>query len=577
MAMKNLLITGVLLMLLGSSSGIGQQKLLIIAADDFIEAVRPLQRFKEASARRCVLMSLTDVYNLSFPGDEAEQVKRCIAFYEQIDGIEHVLLVGDVDRFPVRWRWWGLPGQEGWSVSELYYADLYEDGTKTFDDWDSNNNGLYGEIEFTPDGTINNDHIDFLPDVSVGRIPASTEAEVTAYVDKVIAYEIKTRPSDPWFKKAGLYTGSWFSNANAVKDGIGSALTSKGVTLIKRYWDWQNDQAPAGVPGTIISDLNSGIGFANYLGHGNTASWACLGLNSNQLQNLNNAHRLPVVFSGACDTGMFARMAPFDLYRDIAGQGHCGTDQGELLPPGPYPHTNVPRPACVQDGQMACNNSTYTFDRPCVAETFIFGNPTGSTGAIAYLGERTGGQATIVDLDRKFFEAYKQGRDILGYMWTYMLEQYYAQHKLANSHTWWRDPSQWRVGHTFDEPQKLVLFGDPSLVVGGAFTRTVSGPVSDLFFPFFLSYSRHRIVGDVTVAAGEALTADQGVSILFDSGRKVTAVDSRAGFGFHVNGEPHAPVYLLAPVPPPCSENVVRGVKVRGQMRLRNGGAIKLY
>jgi len=577
MSARNLLMAGILLMSVASFSATAQEKLLIVAPDDFIDELEPLQRFKAATARRCTLVSLTNVDNMNFPGDQAEQVKRCIAFYKQTDGIEHVLLVGDVDRFPVRWRWWGLPDQEYWGVSELYYADLYENGTTTFDDWDFNNNGLYGEIEFSPDGTINNDRIDFLPDVSVGRIPASTEAEVVVYVDKLIAYELKTRPSDPWFKKAGLYTGSWLTNANATKDGVATVLADKGFSTIKRYWDWQSNQAPPGVPGAIINDLNAGVGFANYLGHGNTSSWACLGLGTSQLGSLTNTGRLPVVFAGACDTAMFARMARFHPYKDVNGQGHRGTGMGETLAPGPYPHNGLPRPACLQDGQLVLGGTIHVFDRSCVAETFLLGNPTGSTGAIAYIGERTGGQGTIVDLDREFFAAYENGHQILGDMWVYMLQQYHAQHNLGDSHTWWREPSQWRVGHTLDEPQKLVLFGDPSVVVGGAFANTVSGSAADWIFPFFLSYSRRRVTGNVTVAAGAALTADQGASILFESGRKITALDPRPAFGFHANGKPNAPVYLLAAGPQPSSSNVVRGIRIKGQMRLRNAGAVKLY
>jgi hypothetical protein len=193
-------------------------ELLIIAPEAFIDELLPLLRFKEASGRPTVLVSLTQVYaNPQCSGaDEAEQVKRCIAFYQASLGIEHVLLVGDVDQFPVRYRWWGLPGQEGWAVSDLYYADLYKHGTTTFDDWDANNNGLYSEIEFTDPGncapncrSINNDDIDFIPDVTVGRIPASTGAEVAAYVNKVIAYEMRTTTADAWFNKAALYTGTW--------------------------------------------------------------------------------------------------------------------------------------------------------------------------------------------------------------------------------------------------------------------------------------------------------------------------------------------------------------------------------
>jgi hypothetical protein len=452
--------------------------LLVLACEDFLDALKPLKAHKDYTGIKTYIQSWQSL-NKSFGGvgvDEPERVKKGIAAYEKYCDTKYVMLAGDIDKFPTRYRWWGLPNQEYWAVSDLYYADLYKQGTETFDNWDVNGNGLFGEIEFSPDGTINNDNIDFLPDVAVGRIPASTVAEITAYVNKVITYELGTLPSSSWFKKVGLYTGDWLTDANTVKDGIGSNMAADGFTLTKRYTTFSTPpQPPAGVPGTVISDFNSGVGFANYLGHGNSGAWAfnysngAFSLTSTSLSALNNANHLPIVFAAACDTGMFARMTRFDPYKDVNGVGHRGTNNGETLNPGPYPHVNLPKPAPIQDGQVTWDSQTRRFDMECIAETFIFGNPIGSTGAIAYLGERSGGQVTSRDLDRFFFEAYYSGGStvVLGNMWRYMIYMYYNYHNLAASNTWWRDPSQWGVGHAFDEPQKLILFGDPSLRVGG--------------------------------------------------------------------------------------------------------------
>ena len=552
--------------------------LLIIAPDEFIEELQPLKRFKDASARPTTLLSLTQVYSSFTEGDDAERVKRCIAYYEQTFGIHYVMLVGDVDKFPVRWRWWGRPGEEYWGVSDLYYADLYKYGTKTFDDWDLNNNGLYGEIEFYPDGTINNDWIDFLPDVAVGRVPASSDDEVEAYVNKVINYEMTTQPSNDWFKKAGLYTGNWSSGANTLQDDIGAYLENQGFSSIKRYWDFGNDQPPLGVPGAIINDMNSGVGFANYVGHGNIWGWANLGFGSAQLTGLNNSDKLPVAFGAACETGYFAPMARFQPYKDLNGQGHCGTILGEVLDPGPYPHVSLPKPAPLQDGQVFCDNANREFDHWCFAEPFIFGSPTGPTGAIAYLGERTGGQSGALELDRYFFEAYDKGnKRVLGDMWMYMIEKYFYHYNLMDSHWWWFDPEQWQYGHIFDEPQKMILFGDPSLVAGGAFTITKSGTVYDVLAsgPLF-SYWRYRITGDVTVPTGETLTVYPYASVLFNDGKKITALGTASGDGLVVDGTPDEPVYFMSLGPDPQSERVVQGIKVKGQLRVRNGGQIKL-
>ena len=555
--------------------------LLIIAPDEFIDELQPLKRFKDATARPTILVSLTQIYS-SFTGvDEPEQIKKAIASYESASGIDHVILVGDIDKFPARWQWWGLPGQEGWGASDLYYADLYKNGTTTFDTWNSNNNTLYGEIEFAPDGAINNDHIDFLPDVSVGRVPASTEPEVAAYVEKVIAYELRTTPSSAWFKRAALYTGTW-RNSNDLKDSIGDHLADLGFSLTKRYTDWtvSPPQPPPDVPGVIVNDLNGGVGLVNYAGHGRTDSWACLDVYTQTLSSLNNVDMLPVVFAAACDTSFFAWLPRPHPYRDTGGQLHCGVANGETLDPGPYPHDSLPRPAPLQSGEIDCSGALCThcnLDHACLGESFLFGNPVGSsTGAIAYLGERAGAQQWVDDLDRYFFEAYySQGLTVLGDMWKYMIEQYYEQHDLGDSHNWVTTDSQ--KGNIFGQPHKLPLFGDPSLIVGGAFDDTLAGFVWDGNGGPWLGYKRYRIAGAVSVPTGERLTVFPGASVLFENGITISAWDTDPDQGMILNATAGAPVYFLSLGPDPQSEHVVHGIKVTGQVSVRNGGQIRLH
>jgi hypothetical protein len=526
-----------------------------------------------------------------------------------------------VDRFPVRWKWWGrdtgTPGtgdwEAGWGVSDLYYADLYEDGTTNFETWDRpeppgfpNGNGLYGEIEFAPDGNFNNDEIDIHPDVAVARIPASTGDEVEAYVNKVILYEMRTMPSQDWFETAGLYTGCWADSDNASQDQVGDSLENEGFSLLPisenqriRYGRWtlnpncyqRNPTAtpphpgapPLNMPQTIIDDLNAGLGFANYIGHGTNEGWAELSFLRASLTLLTNSDMLPVATSPACDTGSFARVPPRWQYRDQNGLAHCGSFKAEVFNPGPYPHGGLPRPHPVQDGAADCNGDGFPdpdaiFDMPCFAESLISGNPidpTDPTGAIAYLGNRTNGRPSSVTLNRFFYEGYDSGLRILGDIWRYMVEKYITHYDLENAHTWPHDPNDWQAAHVVDEPHKLIVFGDPSLVIGGAFRHTVGGTISDTFR--FRSYSRYRITTDASVSAGGTVTAEPSTSILFEEGRKITAMGTGTSQGFIVNGTSADPVHLMSLGSNPQAVDVVRGVRVSGQMLLRNGGAIRLH
>jgi len=609
---KILKLTVLLATLLVPALATSQDNLLIIAPDEFINELVPLKRFKDASGRPTYILSLTQVYdNPSFNGaDEAEEVKRCIAYYEEHHHVDFVMLVGDIENFPARFRFWGWikspalnDDQRGWAVSDLYFADLYKDGTRDFDDWDANKNGLYGEIQFDNPTycdqanygcTINQDDIDFLPDVAVGRIPASTPQEVAAYVNKVISYELKTMPTDQWFRQVALYTGTWISSDDAVKNYIGN-LFPPDFQLIKRYHG-TNTATPA----QIISDLNNGVGFVNYMGHGTWRSWACVGFDWNYITSLNNSDQLPVVFAAACDTGMFALQAGPEPYIDTGGGEHCGFLNGEEIFIDDFPpYPNVPRPAVVQDdgadgddkidcplpgdtcppNGCVCTNCQY--DQACIAECFLFGrkpgDPPSTNGAIAYLGERTGAQGTIVDLDKYFFEAYNQGDIILGDMWRYIIEQYYDFYNLSTYDTLSLGWEDWRIGHRFDEPQKLILFGDPSLVVGGAFTNTLSGSVYDGNGGPLITWSRHRVIDNIIIPAGEKLTVLQGASVLFENGKNITAIDINPTNGFIVDGYSTTPVCFMSLAPDPQPQHAVRGMKVYGQLRMRNGGQIKFF
>jgi hypothetical protein len=595
---------------------VAQDAVLILAPEDFTDALEPLVRFKNASCRPAFLLSLGDV-DASFPGDDMpERIKRCIAFYEEYHDVDFVLLVGDVDTFPTRFRWWGLIryiggsfeyDQRGWAATDLYYADLYKNGDRAqFDDWDANGNGLYGEIQFseptncnqaTYGCTINQDEIDFIPDVSVGRIPASDEDELRVYVNKVVSYEMKTKETASWFKKMGLYTGTWLSNDDAVKNTIGNLFP--GFQLIKRYHGTNT-----ATPQQISGDFNGGLGFANYMGHGSPGGWSCVGFDWSHVANLTNADELPVVVAAACDTGRLAWLPLLHPYVDTAGTEHCGLGAGEPIAIEAFPpHASVPRPDPVQDdgndgliqcppagqacptGGCVCTNCQ--FDHPCLAEAFLFGYHPGDpgtspsmNGAIAYLGARSGGQATSDDIDLYFFEAYQQGHRVLGAMWRYMIEEYYDLHGLADSHTWVRDSSGWPDGHVFDEPQKYILFGDPSLVVGGAFNVLRSGSIWDwdpasngpMWGPV-----RYRVDGDVTVPAGLTLTILPWASVLVEDGRRLTGLGSGATEGIYIAGAADSPVYLLSLSAEPQADHVVHGIRARGEIRLRNGGQIRMH
>jgi hypothetical protein len=93
-----------------------------------------------------------------------------------------------------------------------------------------------------------------------------------------------------------------------------------------------------------------------------------------------------------------------------------------------------------------------------------------------------------------------------------MINKYYDQNGLGFFSLLMLDYNGWPTGHTFDEPEKFILFGDPSLRVGGApaisyqFTVKVTPPGSGStnYYPDELYSSAKSITLQATANSGWA-------------------------------------------------------------------------
>ena len=430
----------------------GQAQLLVLADESFLNALAPLKAHKDYTAMPTYVQSWQqlDAAFYAQGRDQAERVKRGIASYEQYYGTRYVMLVGDTNRFPVRYtmtdRGEATAYNRAYYSADFYYADLYEPGG-AFETWDSNGNGYFGEIHGeTITGTLNIDQVDLNPDVAVGRVPASTVAQVTTYVNKVINYEFNVYKA-AWATRAlSVATTSWLTNACQTKqDVIVDSLS--GYTNYRLYQSG-NPCFATDPPSSanINAKLNVGVRFLNYVGHGGTWGLAIPGdaYDQSDLAGLTNGNTLPIAFAVACDTAQYATQPPYSPYTDIYGVHHIGTSAGEVF-------TNVPpQPSNLQ---MTDNPS-------CFAESFLL---QGATGGVGYVGCVTGAQPFARDLDKAFFESLDYGASTLGDMWNWMVYQYYV----TNPPPATVNPADWNKVAQFHQPWKFHLFGDPSLRING--------------------------------------------------------------------------------------------------------------
>ena len=428
------------------------QPLLILTPTHLKEELEPLKRHKEATGITTLILSLDSLYEV-FPGrDEAEKVKRCIAHYHQNEGIGHVMLVGDSDVFPVRYTTTDRVCEEAFNTAfcptDLYYAALYySDGT--FDDWDWNQNGYFGELhgESQP-GEINIDKVSLAPVVAVGRFPVKSVEAMRRVVQKIIRYETKAKNS-AWAKKALLMaTHDWQEDAYTIIDRVEKdSLTDYSCTKLAT----SGAGAGCSYAGSLNADrvtetFNNGVGLVGYVGHGNEGY---LGIPNSQwgivdLMYLNNKDKLPIMFAAACSTAAFATLPPNKGYVDINGVDHVGTEVGEVF------HSMPPQPACLQTKYNPVRDlATYI--------TVGF-----ETGVIAYFGGNTGMQGFMMDMLEYFFHSLPSCRT-LGEAWQCMVQTYYEKKGLPGS----LDVPDWVTVAKYHQPWKCMFFGDPSLRIAG--------------------------------------------------------------------------------------------------------------
>jgi len=450
---------------------------LIITHEDFKDALEPLKKHKEEMGLPTKIVTWQELVEQFDGVDNPEKIKRGIASY--INSLKYVMLVGDVDKFPVRYCKihdnvnWG----DGWEASDLYYANIF-DNNKKFDTWDSNHNGEFCEVVTmnNPDGTyMNRDRINANLDVVVGRLPASTSEEVTNYVNKVISYEDGLYHS--WdYTNLMLVPGNdkdedSYPYSSNLKDSVSYQILQESVksngerNIIKMYHNLDKDK--------IIDTINQGVGFVNYAGHGAPTSWYLDKTPNNQkyfganaIDSLDNEDKYPIVFSVACSTGRYIYNkvyqakdgSTFDLDKNCPYKPQQGM-QGCLPSPKAGPNAKyAPEPNDIQPHDYLDS----------MAEEFLVKKP--NSGAIAFIGSVAATQTPAQALDKYFSTLYaksiydnnpKSGIGRLGDIWHETIYMF----KTNNVNLDTKVSKDWKNSMNFAHLLKYHLFGDPSLLL----------------------------------------------------------------------------------------------------------------
>ncbi len=324
--------------------------------------------------------------------------------YDSLDNLYYVLIVGSHSQ---------IPGKQMGDMN--YYTDYY-----------------YGCMDGANDD---------LPDVYVGRIPATTLNEANTVFNKIINYE-QTPVTDYSFYNKGMNCAQFICSNNGYEqrrftqtaERIRDYMVGIGKTVNRVYYAesdatplyWNNNSEYYGTGGgipsylqkpqfawdgdadDIISGINNGAFYVLHRDHGQVDEWVQPWFNVSHLSQLNNGSKLPVIFNICCDAGQYSNVSSrclADCMLTMSNGGSVGGFAATL--------TTLSGP----NDALAEGIFESIWPSPGLLQTFGKPNYTGQTSAPVYeLGRiLIEGLSKMLDLYPKIM--YANGEETTWYKW----------------------------------------------------------------------------------------------------------------------------------------------------------------
>jgi len=295
---------------------------IMITHSDFSEAVQPLAAHRESQGLRTQQVDVQDIYDeFGYGLMSAEAIRDFLAYaYGNWPGVapSYVLLVGDGTYDFRRYRLNTAP-----TYIPPYLAMV-----------DPSLGEAAADNRFA---AVAGD--DILPDLSVGRLPASTAAEAAVMVGKILNYETDPAPGD--WNLSVLFVaddlegggGNFYKLSDDIADGYLDPPTNSVKLLPDPYVArkvYLGQTCPDENPATtckqeIVDALNdSGALLVSYIGHSTKQYWAAERvMDFAGLRELANGDKLPIALPMTCLEGYFHE----------AERGALSFGEGNLLMP----------------------------------------------------------------------------------------------------------------------------------------------------------------------------------------------------------------------------------------------------
>lgn len=284
------------------SRAVAGYELLIITTENYLTAFDDLVSFYLQRAIRTQLVSVETIGANGTGDDLQEKIRNYIIGAYNNDGIENVLLGGDVNLVPYRGFYCYVQSGSGYEDSgipaDLYYAAL--DGN-----WNDDGDNKWGEPG----------EDDLLPEIGIARMPFGNVTELQHMIHKTTQYQnspVLGELTSPLLAGENLYSGPDTWGRDYLELLIGEHDDNGYTTIgIPEDYDIQTmyeyDAPWSG--STLIAAINQGKQFVHHVGHASQTYVAHL--NISDITDANFAptngvdHNYTILHTHGCDCGSF--------------------------------------------------------------------------------------------------------------------------------------------------------------------------------------------------------------------------------------------------------------------------------
>ncbi len=318
--------------------------LLILAHDDFTEAMQPLVDWRRTIGRRTEMVPITDV------GNSVNDITDFIEEYlNDNPDFSYLLFVGDGQLIPP------MTDNDGFAIDNAFGF-------------------LIGEDSFN--------------DVFVGRFSAETVDQVETQVERTIEYERDINENDTWLnvgmgiaRNEGAGGGHHGEADHEHMDFIRDTLLNYTFDIIHRNYDGNVPGMPNTTAEDISQNINNGLSIINYCNHGLPHRWSVAQYDIADVNNLTNTEQLPFIWSVACLVGDFTNnfetidplyTNPFDncLSEAFLWANHNGQPSGAVAMYGSSNNQPWVPPMCAQDEMNSILTEESIFHGSTTKRTF---------------------------------------------------------------------------------------------------------------------------------------------------------------------------------------------------------------